>query len=290
MAERKRFRLRLASRTLVLGERTIIMGVLNVTPDSFSDGGQFLDAQSAVMRGLELQRAGADLLDIGGESTRPGALSVHTQEELDRIMPVLEGLRGQLKIPISVDTQKSEVADAALRAGAEILNDVSALRTDLRLAEVARRHRAPVVLMHMRGTPANMQEGPFARDVVRDVIGGLRQAVARARKAGLPKSQILLDPGFGFGKSYLQNYELLGRLAEIAALGFPVVTGTSRKSFIGRALADGKEPWPIEERLWGTAASVTAAILGGAHIVRVHDVAEMMQVARVADAVRACER
>ncbi|MGO9640910.1 MAG: dihydropteroate synthase [Candidatus Acidiferrales bacterium] len=290
MAERKRFRLRLASRTLVLGERTIIMGVLNVTPDSFSDGGQFLDAQSAVMRGLELQRAGADLLDIGGESTRPGALSVHTQEELDRIMPVLEGLRGQLKIPISVDTQKSEVADAALRAGAEILNDVSALRTDLRLAEVARRHRAPVVLMHMRGTPANMQEGPFARDVVRDVIGGLRQAVARARKAGLPKSQIMLDPGFGFGKSYLQNYELLGRLAEIAALGFPVVAGTSRKSFIGRALAGGKEPWPIEERLWGTAATVTAAILGGAHIVRVHDVAEMVQVARVADAVRACER
>lgn len=288
MAVRKRFLLRLGSRKIVLGERTLVMAVLNVTPDSFSDGGKFLDAQSAVARALELERVGADLLDIGGESTRPGASPVHTQEEMDRILPVLEGLRGQLKIPISVDTQKSEVAEAALRAGAEILNDVSALRTDLRLAEIARRHRAPIILMHMRGNPATMQKGPFSRDVVSDVIGGLLQAVGRARKAGLAKSQILLDPGFGFGKSYMQNYELLARLPEIAALGFPVVTGTSRKSFVGRALAGGEDPWPVEERLWGTAAAVTSEILGGAHIVRVHDVAEMLQVARVADVVSAC--
>lgn len=282
MAGRKIFRLRLASRTIVLGERTLVMGVLNITPDSFSDGGKFVDVQSAVEGGFQLERAGADLIDIGGESTRPGAYPVDMQEEMDRILPVLEGLHGRLKIPISVDTQKSEVAEAALRAGAEILNDVSALRTDLRMAEVVRRHRAPIILMHMRGNPTDMQKRPFARDVMRDVIGGLRQAVARARKAGVPKSQILLDPGFGFGKSYAQNYELLARLPEIVALGFPVVTGTSRKSFVGRALAGGKEPWPVEERLLGTAATVTAEILGGAHIVRVHDVADMIQVARVA--------
>ena len=285
MAARKIFRLRLASRTIVLGERTLVMGVLNVTPDSFSDGGKFVDVQSAVAGGFELERAGADLLDIGGESTRPGAYPIDAQEELDRILPVLEGLRGRLKIPISVDTQKSEVAEAALRAGAEILNDVSALRTDLRLAEVARRHRAPIILMHMRGNPTDMQKRPFARDVMHDVTGGLRQAVARARKAGVAKSQILLDPGFGFGKSYAQNYELLARLPEIAALGFPVVTGTLRKSFVGRALAGGKEPWPVEQRMLGTAATVTAEILGGAHIIRVHDVAEMIQVARVASAI-----
>jgi len=285
MATRKRFRLHLSSRTLVLGERTLVMGVLNVTPDSFSDGGKFLDVQSAVEGGFQLERAGADLLDIGGESTRPDAYPVDVQEELDRILPVLEGFRGKLKIPISVDTRKSEVAEAALRAGAEILNDVSALRTDMKLAEVARRHRAPLILMHMRGNPTDMQKRPFARDVMRDVIGGLRQGVARARKAGVAKSQILLDPGFGFGKSYAQNYELLARLPEIVALGFPVVTGTSRKSFVGRALANGKEPWPVEERLLGTAATVTAEILGGAHIIRVHDVAEMIQVARVASVI-----
>jgi dihydropteroate synthase len=282
MAGRKIFRLRLASRTIVLGERTLVMGVLNVTPDSFSDGGKFVDVQSAVEGGFQLESAGADLLDIGGESTRPGAYPIDAQEEMDRILPVLEGLRGQLKIPISVDTQKSEVAEASLRAGAEILNDVSALRTDLRMAEVVRRHRAPIILMHMRGNPTDMQKRPFARDVMRDVVGGLRQSVARARKAGVPESQILLDPGFGFGKSYAQNYELLARLPEIVALGFPVVTGTSRKSFVGRALAGGKEPWPVEGRLLGTAATVTAEILGGAHIVRVHDVADMTQVARVA--------
>jgi len=283
MAGRKRFRLRLASRTLVLGDRTLVMGVVNVTPDSFFDGGKYADAQSAVAWSLELERSGADLIDIGGQSTRPGASPVHTQEEMDRILPVIEGLHGQLKIPISVDTQKSEVAEAALRAGAEIINDVSALRTDARLAEVARHHRAPIALMHMRRNPATMQKAPFARDVMRDVIGGLKEAVARATKSGIKKSMILLDPGFGFGKRYEQNYELLARLPEIAALGFPVVTGTSRKSFIGKALGHGNNPWPIEKRLWGTAATVTAEIIGGAHIVRVHDVAEMVQVARVAD-------
>jgi dihydropteroate synthase len=282
---RKRFRLRLPSRTLVLAERTLVMGVLNVTPDSFSDGGKFFDPQAAVARAIEMERTGADLLDIGGESTRPGSEPISVEEELRRILPVLDGLRGRLKIPISVDTRKSAVASAAIAAGAEIVNDISALRFDPTLGEVARRRRVPVILMHMRGTQQTMQKGPFARDVVRDVMRGLRAAVARARKAGIAKSQIVLDPGIGFGKTHAQNYELLARLPELARLGFPLLVGASRKSFLGAGLArEGKSAAP-EARLWGTAATVAASILGGAHIVRVHDIAEMLQVARVIDAV-----
>jgi dihydropteroate synthase len=287
---RKQFRLRLPSRTLVLGERTLLMGVLNVTPDSFSDGGSFLDSQAAVARALDLERDGADILDIGGESTRPAAAPVSAREEISRILPVLEALRGKLRIPISVDTQKAEVAEAALAAGAEIVNDISALRTDPRLAEVARRARAPMILMHMRGTPRTMQRGPFARDVIRDVMTGLRDALARARRAGLAKSQVLLDPGIGFGKSHEQNFEILARLPEFARLGCPIVVGTSRKAFLGMALArPGEPPLPPSERILGTAATVTASILAGAHIVRAHDVAEMARVARVADAIVNCE-
>jgi dihydropteroate synthase len=284
MVRRRHFRLHLRSRTLVLGRRTLVMGVLNVTPDSFSDGGVYLDSQAAIERALEMERDGADILDLGGESTRPGAAQVSAQEELRRILPVLEGLRGKLRIPVSVDTQKAEVAEAALAAGAEIVNDISALRADARLAEVARQARAPVILMHMRGTPRTMQQGPFARDVVRDVMDGLRDGLARARRAGLKKSQIVLDPGIGFGKRHDQNFEILARLPEFARLGCPILIGTSRKAFLGKALASpGEPPLPPEQRLLGTAATVTAAILGGAHIVRVHDVAEMAQVVRVAD-------
>jgi dihydropteroate synthase len=290
MFRRKQFRLRLASRTLVLGKRTLIMGVLNVTPDSFSDGGAFLNSQAAVARALELERDGADILDIGGESTRPAAAAVSAGEELSRILPVLEALRGKLRIPISVDTQKSEVAEAALTAGAEIINDVSGLRTDPHLGEVAHRARAPVILMHMRGTPRTMQRGPFARDVIRDVMAGLRVALARAKRAGFAKSQILLDPGIGFGKSHEQNFEILARLPEFVHLGCPIVIGTSRKAFLGKALArPGEPPLPPGERILGTAATVTASILGGAHIVRVHDVAEIARVVRVADLI-ACGR
>ena len=286
MFQRKQFRLHLPSRTLLLGERTLVMGVLNVTPDSFSDGGAYLDSQAAIARALELERDGADLLDIGGESTRPGAAPATAQEELRRIVPVLEVLRGKLRIPISVDTQKAEVAEAALAAGAEILNDISALRNDPRLAEVARRARVPMILMHMRGTPRTMQRGPFARDVIRDVMAGLRNALARARRAGLAKSQLLVDPGIGFGKKYQQNFEILARLPEFARLGCAIVVGTSRKSFLGKAMSRlGGPEVPPGERLLGTAATVTASILAGAHIVRVHDVAEMAQVARIADQV-----
>jgi dihydropteroate synthase len=281
MFRRKLFRLRLPSRTLLLGERTLLMGVLNVTPDSFSDGGKFLNTDAAVAQALEMERAGADIIDVGGESTRPDAESISASEEMRRIIPVLERLQGKLKIPVSVDTSKSEVAEAAFFQGAEILNDVTALRADPRLAEVAAKNKLPLVLMHMRGHPRTMQKEPFARDVLRDVTAGLRRAVASARRAGVPKSQIVLDPGIGFGKSAAQNYELLQKLPELARLGFPLLVGTSRKSFLAKAPGTAANA----DRIWGTAATVTAGILGGAHIVRVHDVAEMAQVARVADAI-----
>jgi dihydropteroate synthase len=286
MFHRKRSRLRLRSRALILGECTLVMGVLNITPDSFSDGGAYLDSEAAIARALQIEEDGADILDIGGESTRPGASPISSEEEIRRIVPVIEVLRGKLRIPMSVDTRRADVAEAALRAGAEILNDVSALRTDQRLAEIARRARAPLILMHMRGTPQTMQRGPFARDVIRDVMAGLREAVALAKRAGLAKSQLLLDPGIGFGKKHEQNFEILARLPEFARLGCPIVIGTSRKAFLGKTLAapDGTNA-PPGKRLLGTAATVTASILGGAHIVRVHDVAEMVQVVRVADQV-----
>jgi len=285
MTSRKKFSIKLRSQTLVLGERTLVMGVLNVTPDSFSDGGKFLDTKRAIEHALAMERDGADLLDIGGESTRPGSGGTEAGEELSRILPVLEGLRGRLKIPLSVDTQKFEVAEVAIAAGAEIINDISGLKSDPRIAEVAARHGVPLILMHMRGMPRTMQKGPFARDVLRDVTQGLRRSIATARKAGVRKSQIILDPGIGFGKSFSQNYELLRKLPELAKLGFPLMVGTSRKGFLGATLARDGKPAPPEERIWGTAATVTASILGGAHIVRVHDVAEMVQVARVADCV-----
>jgi dihydropteroate synthase len=271
----------LPSRTLVLGERTLVMGVLNVTPDSFSDGGQYLDSEQAVARAFEIECAGADILDIGGESTRPGSIGISAQEEMRRVIPVLEKLRGRLKIPISIDTSKFEVAEAAIYQGAEIINDVTGLRADPRLAELAAKCKLPLVLMHMRGEPATMQKRPFARNVMCDVTTGLRESIGVARRAGVAKSQIVLDPGVGFGKSAQQNFELLARLPELARLGFPLLIGTSRKGFIGKVLGGAS----TDERAWGTAATVTASILGGAHIVRVHDVAEMVQVARVADAI-----
>ena len=283
MLKRRTFRLELPSCTLTLGQRTLLMGVLNVTPDSFSDGGKFLDPQSAIEHALEMERAGADLLDIGGESTRPGSTGTAAETELARIQPVLEGLRGALKIPIAVDTRKSQVAEAAISAGAQFINDVSGLRFDPRLAEVAQRRGVPLILMHTRGEPATMQKGPFARDVMKDVVQGLRASIRKARAAGVRKSQILIDPGIGFGKSFEQNYELLRKLPELAKLGYPLLVGTSRKGFLGATLARNGKPAPPEDRLWATAATVTASILGGAHIVRVHDVAEMAQVARVAD-------
>jgi len=285
MNSRKKFRLKLVSGTLILGERTLVMGVLNVTPDSFSDGGRYDQPGIAIEHALAMELAGADLIDVGGESTRPGSGETHASEELDRVLPVLEGLRGRLKIPVSVDTRKSTVAELAIRGGAQIINDVSGLKSDARIAEVAAKYGVPLVLMHMRGEPGTMQRGPFARDVMRDVMKGLRDSAQKARKAGVAKSQIILDPGIGFGKSHAQNYELLQKLPQLTVLGYPLLVGTSRKGFLGAPLAREGKPAPPDERIWGTAATVTASILGGAHIVRVHDVAEMVQVARVADCV-----
>lgn len=273
----------MGSQTLLLGERTLVMGVLNVTPDSFSDGGKFLDVERAIEQALAIERAGADLLDIGGESTRPGSAGVSEKEELTRVLPVLQALRGRMKIPVSIDTQKSGVAEAALDAGAQIINDISGLKSDSRIAEVAARRHVPLILMRMRGEPRTMQAGGFARDVMKDVLQGLRRSVALARKSGVRKSQLILDPGIGFGKSFAQNYELLQKLPQVARLGYPLLVGTSRKGFLGATLTRDGKPAPPEERIWGTAATVTASILNGAHIVRVHDVAEMVQVARVAD-------
>ncbi len=284
MIQKKTFWLKLRSGRLRLGERTLIMGVLNVTPDSFSDGGKFFDVKSAVRHALAMQLDGADILDIGAESTRPGSLAISATEELRRLLPVLEALRGKLKIPISVDTQKSAVAELALGAGTEMVNDISGLRSDPELASVAAKYGAPLILMHMRGTPRTMQKGPFARDVMRDVLSGLRKSIATATKFGVKQSQIVIDPGIGFGKSYSQNYELLAKLRELAKLGYPVLVGTSRKGFLGTTLAKNGKPASADERMWATAATVAASILNGAYIVRVHDVAEMKQVALTIDA------
>jgi dihydropteroate synthase len=290
MFERRKFKLKLPSRTLLLGGRTLIMGVLNVTPDSFSDGGKFLGVPAALRQALDMEAAGADLIDIGAESTRPGSREILAEEELRRLLPVLEQLRGKLKIPISIDTRKSAVADAALQAGAQIVNDVSGLRNDAAIARVAAKHNVPLILMHMRGVPQTMQRTSFARDVLKDVTQGLRKSVAIARRAGVRKSQIVVDPGIGFGKSFAQNYELLRKLPELAKLGYALLVGTSRKGFLGKTLSSEGRPAPPEERIWGSAATVAASILGGAHIVRVHDVAEMAQVARVSDQVMGDEK
>ena len=279
---RNNFRLRLPRRSLALGEYTLVMGILNVTPDSFSDGGLYLDTEAAVAQAIAMEAAGAHIIDIGGESTRPGSAGVSANEELRRILPVLENLRGKIHIPISVDTSKAEVAEAAADAGAEILNDVTGLRNDPRIADVAQRQKLGLILMHMRGTPRTMQQAPFARNVIRDVTTGLRDSIAEALNAGVAKRQIVIDPGIGFGKSHEQNCEIIQRLPELAKLGFPLMLGTSRKSFLGTALNHGDG----QDRVWGTAATVAAGILQGAHIVRVHDVADMAQVARMADVLR----
>jgi len=263
----------------VLGERTLLMGVLNVTPDSFSEGGLFFEPEKAIAHALEMQRAGADLIDIGAESARPGSRGISAEEELRRLLPVLRGLKRRLRVPISVDTTKAEVAEAALRAGAQMVNDISGLRADPRLAAVARRYEAPLALMHMRGTPLTMQQIPPATNIWREIERDLGWSVRQALKARLRRTQLMIDPGIGFGKTVAQNFEILRELRRLEKFKLPVLIGTSRKSFIGKTLDNS----PSGQRLMGTAASVTAAILAGAHMVRVHDVAEMVQVVRITD-------
>jgi dihydropteroate synthase len=272
----------LGSRTFRWGERTFVMGVVNVTPDSFSDGGRHLEREAAVRHALALAAAGADLLDIGGESTRPGAGEIPVQVELDRVLPVIEAVRAASDVPLSIDTRKAEVARAALRAGAVLVNDVSGLGHDPALVEVVAGAGAALALMHIQGTPETMQVDPRYDDVVAEVIALLAGRIDRAVTAGVARERIWVDPGIGFGKTVGQNLFLLRHLSELRVLGAPVLVGTSRKRFLG-ALAGGKPP---DQRLPGTLASVAAvAVLRGADVVRVHDVTEVKDALVVADAI-----
>jgi dihydropteroate synthase len=276
---RRHFAWKLRERELFTGERTLIMAVLNVTPDSFSDGGKYLDPDRAFARAIELEEQGADIIDVGAESTRPGAERVSEAEELRRLIPVLKRLRGKLTVPISVDTYKSAVAEKALEHGAEIINDPSGLTFDAQLARVAASRNAALIINHMRGTPETWAKLPPLKDVIGAIRHDLDAALHRAVRSGVERTRIAIDPGLGFGKRREQNAEILARLDELATLEFPVAVGPSRKSFLAQTAEA-----PVQSLLHcATAAAVTAAILGGAHIVRVHDVAEMKPVVEVAD-------
>jgi len=268
---------KLKSRTLQLGDRTLIMGVLNVTPDSFSDGGKYLDPDRAFARALEMEEQGADIIDVGAESTRPGSERISAAEELRRLIPVLKRLRGKLVIPISVDTYKAEVAERALATGAEVINDPSGLTFDPQLARVVVNQDAGLILNHMRGRPETWAKLPPLPDLMGSILRDLEASVHRARAAGVERERIMIDPGIGFGKRKEQNAEILARLGELAALELPILVGPSRKSFLA-------QPTPVQTQ-FATAAALTAAVLNGAHVVRVHDVAEMRAAASVADQV-----
>ena len=275
---------KLAQRSLRYGERTLLMGVLNVTPDSFSDGGKFFTADRAVAHAEQMIAEGADIIDIGGESTRPGSDFVSEDEELRRVVPVIEKLAATSHIPISIDTTKPGVARAACEAGAEIINDISGLRFDPALAAVAKSTQVGLLLMHSRGTPKDMQQIPFAEDVFADVSDGLRHSISIAEQFGLARESIAIDPGIGFGKSMEQNLEIIRRLRDLSHqfADLPIVIGTSRKSFLGKLLNGA----PADERLYGTIATVVASVLNGAHIVRVHDVKAAVDAVKVADAIK----
>jgi dihydropteroate synthase len=267
--------------TLEAKEQTLLMGIINVTPDSFYDGGKRLDPAEAVAHGMALVEAGADMIDIGGESTRPGARAVSAEEELKRVLPVIQELRRTVKVPISIDTYKAPVAQAALAEGADIVNDISALRFDPQMAVLVAAEKVPVVLMHMQGTPKTMQSEPHYEDVLREVQDFLAAQVRFAVEAGVRRENIIIDPGIGFGKTLDHNLTLLRDLPALAAMGQPLLVGASRKTFIGKIL--GVE---ADERLEGSLAAAIAAVFGGAHIIRVHDVKETRRAIRVANAIR----
>ncbi len=273
-------------RELTLGERTLVMAIVNVTPDSFADGGERFDPDTAVADALRMVEQGADILDIGGESTRPGAPAVSEAEELRRVRPVLEGLRGRVEVPISIDTYKASVAAEAVALGAVIINDISAFANDPAIAGVVARTGAAAVLMHNRGRSAKIYEFAQYVDVIAEIRDDLAARVAAAERAGVRRGQLILDPGFGFAKRAEHSITALARLDELGVLDLPILSGPSRKSFLRLALGD----LPPAERVWGTAAAVTASVLAGAHIVRVHDVGPMTHVARVADSIRGAAR
>lgn len=266
--------------SLPLGRRTLVMGILNVTPDSFSDGGEYKSDEEAVNRAVEMVNAGADIIDVGGESTRPGSEPVTVEEEIRRTIPVIRAIAGEVDVPVSIDSYKSEVSERALDAGAVILNDVSGLRFDPKMIRLAAESKAPVIIMHMQGIPRNMQENPEYDDVVLDITRFLRARAQAAVDGGVDPGKIIVDPGIGFGKTLDHNLEIIRCLERFKSLGYPVLLGPSRKRFIGGVLDRG-----TDQRLFGTAATVALAVAGGADIVRVHDIEQMVDVVRMADAV-----
>ncbi|MGE5840987.1 MAG: dihydropteroate synthase, partial [Deltaproteobacteria bacterium] len=275
------FKLSWSGYTLDLSLRTYVMGVINVTPDSFSDGGQFFDKGRAIEQGLQLAADGADLIDIGGESTRPYSREISAEEEMNRVIPVIEALSREITIPISIDTLKAQVAREALRCGASMVNDISALRSDPEMAAVAAEAGVPVILMHMKGTPSDMQVNPTYDDVTAEIIAFLTGAIDQAMSSGIRRERIIVDPGIGFGKTFDHNLEILRELGRFRCLGAPVLVGSSRKAFIGRIL--DKE---VHERDIGTMATVAAAVMNGAHIVRVHNVKQAVETVKVIDAIK----
>ena len=284
MTKKMGFRLSWSDYVLDLDKRTHVMGVLNVTPDSFSDGGRYYEPDKAIEHGLQMARDGADIIDVGGESTRPYAVRLSGSQERERVIPVIEALRRELSIPISIDTCKSEVAQDGLRAGASMINDISALRFDSHMASIAAEARVPIVLMHMKGTPQNMQENPLYDDLISDILGFLRDAVDRSVAAGIREDLIIVDPGIGFGKTFDHNLKIIKELRKFGAIERPILLGTSNKAFIGHIL--DKEP---HERDTGTMASVAAGVINGAHIVRVHNVKKAVETVKVIDAIRVGE-
>ncbi|MCE5194517.1 MAG: dihydropteroate synthase [Nitrospiraceae bacterium] len=262
-------------------KKTYIMGILNVTPDSFSDGGSFFDKNTAVKRAVQMVEDGADIIDIGGESTRPGAEPVELEEEIRRTIPVIELIAKKINIPVSIDTYKSEVARRAVDAGASIINDISGLRYDKKMSEIAAKQNIPVVIMHMKGRPKDMQQAPSYEALIPEIMDYFRQSIDIALKSGIPQDKIIIDPGIGFGKNFDHNLEIINRLSEFRLLGKPLLIGHSRKAFIGEILDNA----PVSQRLYGTAAVAAISILNGANIIRAHDVKEMADVVKVADAV-----
>jgi len=267
---------------LDLGRKTHVMGILNVTPDSFSDGGLHFDRQTAIESGIQMVKDGADILDIGGESTRPGSVPVSLEEELKRTIPVIEELSRSVAVPISIDTYKAEVARKALEAGASMVNDISGLRFDPDMPKTVARHNIPVVMMHIKGRPRDMQQNPRYEALIPEIMDYFRISIRLARKFGIPDNMMIIDPGIGFGKTFDHNLEILNNLEQFTLLEKPLLVGPSRKAFLGKILGDA----PAAERLEGTAAAVAVSIIKGANIIRVHDVKEMVKVARVVDAIR----
>ncbi|HLU99835.1 MAG TPA: dihydropteroate synthase [Acidobacteriota bacterium] len=280
--ERREYLFRAGDREIELGRRTCLMGIVNITPDSFSDGGRFLETSAAIDRCLELESQGVDIVDLGAESSRPGAEPVSMETELKRLLPVLEAIRPQLRAMISVDTCKSGVAREVLEAGADIINDISALRFDPEMGEVVSEYRAGLILMHMRGTPATMQQLPPSPNILAEIRQDLQIAVDKAHNAGIARDRLVLDPGIGFGKTVEDNLKIINRLETFADFQLPIMVGTSRKSFIGKILDQ-----PPDERLIGTVASSVAAVMRGAHIIRVHDVVELKQAVAIVDSILA---